>query len=203
MLNKNKAALENIQTRFRDQVPGFISYIDKDAIIYALCPENSTSRLCTELNKQAKVLHPDQYYLLLSDKFDDFQNVEMHKYQADALIHYVRHRDTEEHVFRFFDYYLNIIAFNYIEILGEKASLPNVIRFLRYYDKHNNKQYLETLEYYLDNHMNASKTATELGIHLNTLRKRLEKINELTMLELDNPTVVSRLRFAIKQIKLR
>ena len=50
-----------------------------------------------------------------------------------------------------------------------------------------NKELIETLKVYLDCKMNYSQTAKNLYIHINTVRKRIEQINDQIQIDLDDP----------------
>ena len=50
-----------------------------------------------------------------------------------------------------------------------------------------NKELIETLKVYLDCKMNYSHTAKNLYIHINTVRKRIEQINDQIQIDLEDP----------------
>ena len=49
-----------------------------------------------------------------------------------------------------------------------------------------NAELLKTLKVYLENNMNYSITAEKLYLNINTIRKRIDKINNLISLDWDN-----------------
>ena len=53
-------------------------------------------------------------------------------------------------------------------------------------DEDKNKELLKTLKVYLENNMNYSSTADKLYVHINTIRKRIDKINNLLDVDWDN-----------------
>ena len=65
------------------------------------------------------------------------------------------------------------------------------------YDHENGTNYLETLESYLNHHLNASQTSRELFIHRNSLLKRLNRSKELWTLDFEDPYFVLNLHLAI------
>ena len=71
--------------------------------------------------------------------------------------------------------------------------MKNVIKDLLVKDK--NKELIETLNTYLESNMNYSTTAKKLFVHINTVRKRIESINDLIDIDLDDP--ISRLKLEI------
>ena len=49
-----------------------------------------------------------------------------------------------------------------------------------------NKELLYTLKVYLENNMNYSLTAEKLFVNINTIRRRIEKVNDLIRIDWDN-----------------
>ena len=49
-----------------------------------------------------------------------------------------------------------------------------------------NRELLHTLKVYLENNMNYSLTAEKLYVNINTIRRRIEKVNELVHIDWDN-----------------
>ena len=63
------------------------------------------------------------------------------------------------------------------------------VELLNEYDNTHHTQYCLTLFTYLVNERNAVKTAQTLYLHRNTLKYRIEKIEELMPLDLDSPGI--------------
>lgn len=63
------------------------------------------------------------------------------------------------------------------------------------FDHDENKELIETLKAYLDSKMNYSHAAKQLYIHINTVRKRIEQINDKIHLDLENP--INRLKLEV------
>jgi purine catabolism regulator len=76
--------------------------------------------------------------------------------------------------------------------------MQNCIGKLIMYDDMRNAQLLKTLRVYLRNRCNKSKTATELLVHLNTVKYRLKKICELLRVDFENSEDVLNLHIGVK-----
>ena len=72
---------------------------------------------------------------------------------------------------------------------------------LELYDRKNGTELLGTLHAYLAKHRNLSDAAASLFIHRNTLSKRLDKINDLVRVDLDDAEVVFHLMFSYRIIE--
>ena len=65
---------------------------------------------------------------------------------------------------------------------------PTALERIRLYDKTNATDYVETLNRYLLNERNKALTSRELSIHRNTLIHRIERIEEIADINLDDAT---------------
>ncbi|MFQ5410266.1 MAG: PucR family transcriptional regulator, partial [Anaerolineales bacterium] len=70
------------------------------------------------------------------------------------------------------------------------------------YDAQHNSTLIETLTEYFTRRGNLSQTAAALYIHRNTLQYRMERIAEITGLNLDNPETRLAMQLALKAFKL-
>ena len=69
-------------------------------------------------------------------------------------------------------------------------------------DKENNTEFLITLESYIDNFKNVSKSADVLNLHRNTMLYRMEKIKDILMMDLDDSEVVLNIQMGIHAKKI-
>lgn len=70
------------------------------------------------------------------------------------------------------------------------------------YDKQNNSDLLVTMSVYFSNNGNMAATAKQLNVHRNTLVYRLNRIAEITQLDMDDADVQLNLHLAIKAYNL-
>lgn len=73
-----------------------------------------------------------------------------------------------------------------------------IIGMLSEYDNINGTEYINTLQCYLDNQMNAIITAKELFIHRSTMNYRLNRIKELCGLDWKDKELIFYLRLSLK-----
>ena len=82
----------------------------------------------------------------------------------------------------------------WIDIKADEINImKNVIENLLVNDK--DGELIKTLDTYLESNMNYSLTAKKLFVHINTVRKRMECINEFIDIDLEDP--ISRLKLEI------
>ena len=78
-----------------------------------------------------------------------------------------------------------------------------IMRPLTEYDAQNRGSLVRTVEAYFDHHGNISQTAESLFVHRNTLLYRMERVQELTGLHLDQTNMRLALHLALKLWQLR
>lgn len=78
-----------------------------------------------------------------------------------------------------------------------------IMRPLVEYDNQNRGSLVKTVEAYFDHHGNISQTAESLFVHRNTLLYRMDRIQELTKLQLDQANMRLALHLSLKLWQLR
>jgi len=79
----------------------------------------------------------------------------------------------------------------------------DILRPLAEYDKQNRGSLVKTVEAYFSHHGNISQTAESLFVHRNTLLYRMDRIQELTGLQLDQANMRLALHLALRLWQLR
>ncbi|MGH4125470.1 MAG: PucR family transcriptional regulator [Clostridium sp.] len=100
------------------------------------------------------------------------------------------------------NYYKNIQAYDFINRASHTMEIESFIHpslnILRDYDEENNTELYKTLYLYLKNNQNSVFAAKELFIHRNTVKYRLDKILELTDINLKNEDEAFQVLFSYK-----
>ena len=65
-----------------------------------------------------------------------------------------------------------------------------------------NVELFETLKVYLDNNMNYSTTAKKMYVHINTIRKRIDKINSMMEIDWDDPLARMNVELLLRLFKI-
>ena len=79
--------------------------------------------------------------------------------------------------------------------------IPCELRLLRSTDRQEHTAFLPTLITYFENHCSKKQTALAMGLHVNTVSFRLQKIEELTGLRLEDPQTLFTLPAAIRMMQ--
>ena len=65
-------------------------------------------------------------------------------------------------------------------------------------DRRGDTEYLKTLDVYLENNCNVTKTAQDLHLHRNTMMYRIERIQEILQMDIKNPDIIFNLRLGVR-----
>lgn len=141
------------------------------------------------------------YVAGLSGEFTDVRDAMPYYIQAAYAVENAVRNGSEAHLNYFSDFALEYMLY---ECMGEMpliALIPKGLSELLYLDRQKDSDYIRTLDIYLRNETNASRTAEELFIHRSSFIKRFEKIQRIIDMDLDDPDVRLRLRIYLKLIE--
>ncbi len=108
----------------------------------------------------------------------------------------------ETHIAFFGDLSLNELLMNVVNHEQIYVFCRNWLSSILDYDQQNNSDLLLTLSVYFANNGNMAATAKQLNVHRNTLVYRLNRIAEITQLDMDDADVQLNLHLAIKAYQL-
>lgn len=106
--------------------------------------------------------------------------------------------NTESRSTFFGDFSLYQLLLSLKDPAGLSRFCTNWLADLIAYDEQQHSDLLITLRVYFDNNGNTARTAAKLNIHRNTLAYRLNRIAEITRLDLDDADVRLNLQLALK-----
>lgn len=133
------------------------------------------------------------YTLGVSMIFEDITSIDIYVEQSKKAFVYGKNADQEGRVFYYEEHQIQILK-NAIKGNGSyKVQLPQVFQTLAAYDAKNDTFYEQTLIHYLKNFGDKQKTTAQLSIHRNTLKYRLNKIEELCNVNLEDANFLRKL----------
>lgn len=198
-------------TRLREIVPGSGMTMYQGSILVLLSQDERVFRL--DLDK-------DQRLIGLLERYNGFMAISNGTRRLDSLrsiFHLTRRTvvlaralrfDPAERVFFHEDYsmycVIDLCVKRYLEVEGNDDPLylmhPAVIHLTRYDRAHNNNL-RDVLFHYLMNDRNLVKTAAAVYMHRNTVINKVNKIQELLKLDLEDPRLRQRLIFSCQMIR--
>ena len=168
------------------QIQGYFSFSYQKM----LCVVVNLSRPGTDQYAVRRILAPlvrdSCMYVGISNPVDNIHAIDVGFRQADIVLQYIVEENSSHWIVPFSE-----CALHYIrncttqEIPAEMLVDHSLLTILRY-DRENGTQYFGTLRSYLINERSIPKTAGSLIIHRTTLTYRLQRIQELFGLNLDD-----------------
>lgn len=143
-----------------------------------LDPQEDISALMRDLQMLAET-----YHLLIgvSDSFDRAADIPVHRQQALLALStgVVREGNRGGRIFRFEEYYCELICQAAVEYFGPELGAAAEIRLLQQEDRKRGSAFLRTLEVWLESGRQNALAAERLHLHKATLANHLDKIGEL------------------------
>lgn len=161
---------------------GFL-YKDLLLVVYNEQPQKY-NRLLNHLKKHLELFHR---HGALSEAFSCFSN--MSRYYRQIQIVMEGGYQKEVHLLLYEDYYL----VHRERLMLAEIPLYRPVERLWEYDRKHGSEYCNTLFQYIVQERNTVQTAKVLYLHRNTMKYRLEKIEDIIQVPLDNPSVRQRL----------
>lgn len=151
----------------------------------------SADRLKEQLNKIRGFLCSNHIYVGISRQFQNISEFYQYYQQSLKAISLGRYACPEEYIF----YYSRVQYFEFLELaehpLDRTALCHPYLLTLKEYDTAHGNNLFDTLYRYILNDGNIQKTAADLFIHRNTVRYRMDKIQELVPIDFSNIAEIS------------
>ena len=125
------------------------------------------------------------YYGGVSNPFSELADIDQHLLQAEFAA--ARGKDEKRPLFFFHDYALSYLLDACCAEMPVEAVMGQGLKNLRAYDQAKGSEHVRTLELYLQNECNVTRTAHNLLIHRSSLLKRLDKIKAMLDDDLNDP----------------
>ena len=198
-MHSSMATLGHIEA----QIPDGCAFIYHQGIAVIVNLSYDDSSISDILSALAIILREGLYKLGASSVIQDFLQLPQAYFQAVAALELGKKSGSMIWCYRFDDYILDYVLDQSTTQISPELLCHQSLSVLRKYDKENNTELFRTLDVYLSLERNALQTANTLFIHRSTLFYRLERIQKLTKLNLDDPQVrlVLLLSFSMARIQ--
>ena len=120
----------------------------------------------------------------VSNSFENLLDIGDYKIQAADAMCIGKRLDAHSRIHFYKDYYLPAILMPRINEMPRNNYISPVIEKLREYDKKHSTDFLDTLKVYIRNLCSTSDSAAQLHIHRNSFLYRINKIEEVTGVDL-------------------
>lgn len=193
--NENELDLNKIKTHFKMYPFYHICVIDKGSLV-CLCSTNYENAQQNEASKDfiINLVKDKNLKVSISYQFDDEEFIPLAYKQCEYVIN-----KSNEDIALFEDYIDDCIIDNSLDKEEKRFYIHPGILKLDEYDKENNTEFLNTLFTYIDCLGDMRKAADNLYLHYNTLKYRMEKIENIMDINLkDNEELIHRLYLSKK-----
>lgn len=139
--------------------------------------QDQLQKSLTELGLQAGI----------SNRFHHLRNIRSYYQQALCALELGVTVKSDDPTYYFCDYALRYLMINSSGVFPSKYLCPPGLLTLRRYDEASDVDYWDTLRCYLDAERNIAHASKMLKIHRNTMVQRVERIQSLLEMDLDDP----------------
>ena len=163
-----------------------------DNKIYIICKEgkdlkNDEHRLLIQFLKENNLMAG------VSQNFASLEDFKIACSQGRKAISIGKKLNCDKYIHYFSDYMINNLAFTFISHYNMNDLIDiSLIDFIN----ENNEEFVNTLRIYCKNNGDMQKTSTDLHIHYNTLKYRLQKIKDLYYFDIFDSNFILKLRLS-------
>jgi hypothetical protein len=186
------ATLGHIET----QIPDGHAFIYKDGFTVIVNLTYSQAQVSDVVSSLAILLREGLLKMGVSMVIKDFMHISQGCYQAQMALEIGLTGTSTNWCYYFDDHILEFLRKKGCEILTPELLCSHKLLILREYDKTNHTDLFHTLKIYLELERNVLQTARALYIHRSTLFYRLERIQKIAQVNLDDSKERLLLRFS-------
>lgn len=189
MLSDNLQALSTFYccSALETNVPGCIAFEHETIVVFLNLEKINCSPL-EAVQKVSSVLMLSGMKMGISNPFSDLSKAQLYYREACIALKYGMDAAPLNQVYLFNECVLDYILSNCAGEFPVRFLLEEYLGPLIKHDEKSAVSFMDTLQVYLSNNMNAVKTAEMLHLHRSTLSPRLDRIRELLPVDLENPS---------------
>ena len=197
-----------INNRVRNIFSDYIYTTMRGSIIYLVDLEGNKNILknldnkIAEINAGLKEKFARTFTLGIGSQVDNLYEIDKSFKEAQKAVALSKKLNTDRNIY----YYSDLKYYRLLDQIDNKDLVNEFIRDniskIIDYDRENNAELLLTLEKYINNNWNTSRTAEEMYLHYNTIKQRINKIEEITGFDLADNETRFNINLAIKLTNL-
>ncbi len=139
----------------------------------------------------------------VSDSFNDLSELRKYEKQADIALDIGFKEQPYQWYFRFDDYKLKYMTESVTKEFTGKELCHRVVRTLVDYDEEHNTEYAHSLYTFLVSEYNITHAAEKVFVHRTTFVRRMERIKELTKVNLEDPDEILQILLSYKLLNFK
>lgn len=194
-------SLSQIRNLLENMIDNSKAIIYNNYIVAIVSCNNETYMKDFLLPKIREFLNKDRMSAGMSRSFENAEHLRVHYRQSLEALQLGRHLNKDGPLFSYADYTVS----HMISLCARHSELPmcchpKVIELMEY-DRENNSVFTKTLYAYIINLRNMSDAANASSLHRNTMTYRVEKIRELTGMDLEDNELLFQLYLSFKVLE--
>lgn len=196
-LHSSAATLSYIETQIQDSY----AFLHQNGITVVVNLTHSGAKASDVLRSLAMLLREELLKMGASSQIGDFFQLPQGYQQAKTVLELGRRSHSMHWYYRFEDYLLEFLLQKGGEVFSPELLCSAKLLALRQYDRENHADLYHTLKVFLEQERNVLQTAKLLFIHRSTLFYRLERIQKIADVNLDDAKerLVLRISFYIME----
>lgn len=192
------STLQYVRNYLNKQFDGTISCITKGNVLYMLFHSILTDEIVEHLRETlVDISRKMELQVAVTCAFFDPAEIPMRRNQASVVLTIGQVSMPDERVFFFRDIYWNILAYTAMRNLPAGIYLPERFQRLESLPRNTRHSYLLTLYQYLLHFRRAAGAASALKLHKNTVIYRINKLQSLLELNIEDDQICDALLFAL------
>ena len=169
------------------QIPEGLAFMYQQGIVVIVNLSFNHSSASDVISSLAIIIRESLFKIGVSSELQDFLHIPQGYTQAVAALRLGKKSQSMIWCYRFDDYLLEYILSQSSHQISPELLVSSRLNALINYDRENKTELYRTLQVYLEHERNSLQTAKTLFIHRSSLVYRLERIQKITKIDLDNP----------------
>ncbi|OPJ62549.1 PucR family transcriptional regulator [Clostridium oryzae] len=195
--------LQYLASKLNNKYPNMLSTILAGTLFLLFSSVHSEEKIMEISDEIKKELSSMDFPYSLSSFFSNILETPNYRFQVEKAIELGKLLKPKQKLHLYDDYFSAAILTYAIKEMDELSYIHPAIYKLKEYDAKNNTTYLETLEVYINLMRDTHLSAEKLHIHRNTMLYRINKISDLTQINLDDESICSKLLLSFMMVKLK
>lgn len=196
-----KTSLTYLRNELEQNIPNSKAVVYDDKIVLIMNFDHDEFYK-SEIKKLKMFLKTYHLYAGISRCFHHLEGVQEHYFQSLDALRLGMILNKEENFYSYDDYAIYHLAESCSGVKDIKKNChPSLLKLIEY-DKENNTDYTRSLYTYIIHSKNISDSAKALNIHRNTLFYRLEKIEAIMGIDINNSNTYLHLHLSFKILEL-
>lgn len=200
----SRVSLYELSVRFSQALPFCTGLLYRNSILLLLGSDEEITDFSSVLAPILADMHELHLIAGISGSFSDLFKLREARHQAMKAMQLGYSINPKSYIYLYRDYFI----YHMIELSGHNTDLaafciPEVIRLLSYCTQKNEYELLDTLKVYIKCGGNRSQISREMYIHLNTVKYRLKRIQEIMGIDLTNNENVLKIMLSLKTIEYK